>query len=154
VYIVTGDCGQGLTHGTIAGMLISGLISDKEHPWAELYDPARKTVRAAGEFAREALNMAAQYGDWVTGGDVKSEDEIVNDSGAILRDGLSKIAVYRDITGKLHRFSAVCPHLEGIVRWNPVEKTWDCPCHSSRFDCYGVVIEGPANSNLKPLNGA
>ena len=148
VYIATGDSGMGLTHGTIAGMLLCDLILGRKNPWEKLYSPARVPVKAAGEFAREDLNMAAQYADWLTPGDVKSLDQIARDSGAIVRHGLEKLAVYRDANGALHERLAACPHLGCIVQWNPGEKTWDCPCHGSRFDAYGSVINGPANRDL------
>jgi len=148
VYTVTGDSGNGMTHGTIAGMLITDLILGRNNPWATLYDPGRVTLRASGEFAKETANMAAQYADWVTGGDVGSVDDIAKDSGAVIRRGALKVAVYRDATGALHERSAICPHLGCIVAWNPSEKTWDCPCHGSRFSKFGEVINGPANVGL------
>lgn len=151
VYIATGDSGMGMTHGTIAGRLITDLIMKRESPWAALYDPSRQPVRAAGEFIRESLNMAAQYTDWVTAGDVETEREIPREQGAILRTGLTKIAAYRDDQGILHQCSAVCPHLNCIVAWNHSEHTWDCPCHGSRFDRFGKVINGPATGDLPPL---
>jgi len=154
VYVVTGDSGLGLTHGTIAGLLITDLILGRENPWTSLYDPSRKMVRAAGEFVRENLNTAAQYGDWVTSGDVTDRSGIKPGSGAILRDGLSKIAVYRDEAGALHEYSAVCPHLGCIVAWNPTESSWDCPCHGSRFDAHGKVLHGPATSPLQAVSRA
>jgi len=150
VYIVTGDSGMGITHGTIAGMLLSDLILGRTNPWAKLYDPARVTLSAAADFARENSNVALQYTDWLTGGDVSSVDEIHPGSGAIVRKGLEKIAVYRDPQGKLHERNATCPHLGCVVHWNRGETTWDCPCHGSRFDCYGKVINGPANRDLAP----
>jgi Rieske Fe-S protein len=140
---------MGITHGTIAGMLISDLVLGRENPWAKLYDPARKPVRAAREYASENLNVARQYGEWLTGGDVKSANEIAPDSGAVMRRGLRKIAVYRDEKGELHEHSAACPHLGCIVQWNRAEKTWDCACHGSRFDRFGHVINGPANKDLE-----
>jgi glycine/D-amino acid oxidase-like deaminating enzyme/nitrite reductase/ring-hydroxylating ferredoxin subunit len=149
VFIVTGDSGVGLTHGSIAGILITDLIQRRSNPWETLYDPSRKMVRAAAEFARENLNTAAQYADWLTAGDVTDPNEIRPGSGAIVRHGLTKIAVYRDDSGALHRYSAVCPHLGGIVAWNPTESSWDCPCHGSRFDCFGKVLNGPAADPLK-----
>ncbi|MFN2644086.1 MAG: FAD-dependent oxidoreductase [Burkholderiales bacterium] len=148
IYVVTGDSGMGLTHGTIAGMLLCDLILGRPNPWAKLYSPARVPVKAVGEFAREDLNMAAQYADWLTPGDVKSADEIAPAGGAIVRQGFEKLAVYRDENGVLHERLAVCPHLGCIVQWNPGEKTWDCPCHGSRFDAKGHVINGPANQDL------
>ena len=148
VYIATGDSGMGITHGTIAGMLLSDLILGRTNPWESLYDPSRVTLRAAGEFARENSNVALQYTQWLTGGDVASADEIGPGSGAIVRRGLEKVAVYRDEHGRVHERLAKCPHLGCVVQWNPAETTWDCPCHGSRFDRYGKVINGPANSDL------
>jgi glycine/D-amino acid oxidase-like deaminating enzyme/nitrite reductase/ring-hydroxylating ferredoxin subunit len=148
VYVVTGDSGQGMTHGTIAGMLITDLIAGRPNPWEDLYDPGRVTLRAAGEFLHEAGNMAAQMADYVTPGDVDSVEQIAKDSGAVIRRGLLKVAVYRDATGALHERSAVCPHLGCIVAWNTAEKSWDCPCHGSRFDKFGKVFNGPANVDL------
>ena len=148
VFIATGDSGMGMTHGTIAGLLLTDLILGRENAWATLYDPARKTLRAAGEFARENLNVARQYGDWLTGGEVGSPEEVRPGMGAVVRRGLTKVAVYRDEQGVLHECSAVCPHLGCIVDWNDAEKTWDCPCHGSRFDRFGAVLNGPANADL------
>jgi glycine/D-amino acid oxidase-like deaminating enzyme/nitrite reductase/ring-hydroxylating ferredoxin subunit len=149
IFIVTGDSGVGLTHGTIAGILITDLIQGRNNPWETLYDPSRKMIRAAVEFARENLNTAAQYADWLTAGEVADPKKIEPGSGAILREGFTKIAAYRDDSGALHRCSAVCPHLGGIVAWNSVESSWDCPCHGSRFDPYGKVLNGPAAAPLK-----
>jgi Rieske Fe-S protein len=92
----------------------------------------------------------SQYADWLTGGDVSSADEIASGSGAIVRRGLEKLAVYRDEQGKTHACLAKCPHLGCVVHWNSAETTWDCPCHGSRFDPYGKVINGPANRDLAP----
>jgi Rieske Fe-S protein len=153
VFIVTGDSGMGMTHGTVAGILLTELILGREHPWATLYDPSRETLGAAGEFARENLNVARQYGDWLTGGDVGSAEEIRPGTGAVVRRGLTKVAAYRDEQGALHECSAVCPHLGCIVAWNDAEKTWDCPCHGSRFDRLGKVMSGPANRDLVRIDG-
>ena len=112
----------------------------------------RKTANSATEWARENLNVARQYAQWFTGGEVKSRDEISPGSGAIMRRGLSKIAVYRDTLGVAHECSAACPHLGCIVQWNAAEKTWDCPRHGSRFDPHGKVINGPANRDLAPAS--
>lgn len=152
VYIATGDSGQGMTHGTIAGILITDLIVGRPNPWSTLYDPSRKTLRAAGRYLQENLNVAAQYTAWVTGGDVGSTQSIASGTGAIVRDGLSKVAAYRDEHGLLHRCSAVCPHLGCIVEWNRNESTWDCPCHGSRFDKQGHLLCGPANSDLETIS--
>lgn len=150
VYIATGDSGNGMTHGTIAGVLITDLINGRENRWETLYDPSRKSLKALPEFAKENLNVAAQYSDVVRGGEVDDVAKIRENTGAVIRRGLKKVAVYRDGDGKLHERSAVCTHLGCIVHWNDVEKTWDCPCHGSRFDRLGHVLNGPTKKDLKP----
>jgi len=147
VFIATGDSGNGMTHGTIAGILLTDLILDRKNPWESIYDPSRITLKALPAFAKENLNVAVQYTDLVAG-DVDSVDEIKPGAGAIIARGLSKVAVYRDPKGEVHELSAVCRHLGCIVKWNTLENTWDCPCHGSRYDALGKVIQGPANSDL------
>jgi glycine/D-amino acid oxidase-like deaminating enzyme/nitrite reductase/ring-hydroxylating ferredoxin subunit len=151
VFIATGDSGNGMTHGTIAGILLTDLICGRPNPWETIYDPARITLKALPQFARENINVAIQYADLVVAGDVQSADEIKRSSGAIVSHGLSKVAVYRDADGETHEFSAVCRHLGCIVKWNTLENTWDCPCHGSRYDAMGKVIQGPANSDLEQV---
>ncbi len=151
IYIVTGDSGNGMTHTTIGGILITDLIMGRENPWTDLYSPKRIPLKEPRIFLSEALNMAKQYGDWFKPGDIQRAEQLSNGEGAILGSGLKKLAVYRDEHSQLHTFSAVCPHLHCIVQWNADEKTFDCPCHGSRFTCLGEVINGPAVSGLSPV---
>jgi glycine/D-amino acid oxidase-like deaminating enzyme/nitrite reductase/ring-hydroxylating ferredoxin subunit len=151
VYIVTGDSGNGMTHGTIAGMLIPELIRRGDHAWRKLYDPSRITMRSTADFAKENLNVARQYADYFSSGDIASVDDLKPGEGAVIRRGLKKIAVYRDEAGTLHEMTAVCPHLKCIVHWNRTETTWDCPCHGSRFDALGKVLNGPSVADLAPV---
>jgi len=154
VFVVTGDSGNGMTHGTIAGMLITDLICGRDNPWAKLYDPRRKSLspRAVADYVAENANVVAQLTDYVTPGDEPGANKIGAGEGAILREGAKKIAAYRDEEGMLHKFSAVCPHLKCVVRWDQCEKTWDCPCHGSRFDALGRVLNGPAVSDLERVS--
>lgn len=151
VYLVTGDSGNGLTHATVASLLLTGLILDGSHPWESLYDPARTPLATAGTVLTENTRSASGYLGYLTPGDLVAVEAIPAGSGAVVRSGLNKLAVYRDDLGELHTCSAVCPHRGGIVRWNEVEQTWDCPAHGSRFDCQGNVVSGPAIANLEPL---
>jgi glycine/D-amino acid oxidase-like deaminating enzyme/nitrite reductase/ring-hydroxylating ferredoxin subunit len=148
VYVITGDSGMGMTHGTIGGIMITDLVLGRKNSWETVYDPSRISLRAAGKFAKENINVAGQYGDWVTTGEVSSASEIAPGTGALIRRGLSKIAVYRDDEGVVHERSAVCTHLGCIVAWNSEEKSWDCPCHGSRFCIKGEVLNGPAVDDL------
>ena len=152
VFIATGDNGMGMTHGTLAGMILSDMIMGREHRWGRLYDPTRKTVGALGEYVRENMATAASYADYLTAGDFPDESAIARNSGAIVRHGWRKAAVYRDEAGTCHAFSAICPHMKCLVRWNSLDKTWDCPCHGSRFSAMGEVIQGPATENLAPFD--
>ncbi|HEX5833358.1 MAG TPA: FAD-dependent oxidoreductase [Pyrinomonadaceae bacterium] len=151
VFIATGDSGQGMTHGTIAGMLLTDLLQGRKNPWEDLYSPSRITLRSLGEYAGENLNVAGQFTDYVTPGEISSVDELNPGEGAIMREGLSKLAVFRDEGGAVHKLSAVCPHLGCVVGWNSTEKTWDCPCHGSKYRADGRVYQGPANSDLSKV---
>ena len=132
-------------------MLLTDLIVGRQNRWTELYEPSRKSGAAVKDFLKENVSVAADYTALLTPGEVDSTEEIENGEGAIVRRGISKDAIYRDSEGVIHSVSAVCRHLGCIVAWNPSEKTWDCPCHGSRYDRFGAVIEGPANSDLPPV---
>lgn len=154
IYVATGDSGHGMTHGTIAGILICDMIQGRANIWEKLYDPTRRSLRALPQFLKEGADMVATLGEWISPGDVENVGEIKTGEGAIVRDGLTKNAIYRDDQGTLHTCSAACPHLGCVVAWNRLEKAWECPCHGSRFDPYGRVINGPAISDLeKKENG-
>lgn len=150
VFIVTGDSGHGITHGTIAGMLITDLIMDQKNPWEEIYTPSRKHLKAAPTFLKENANfVGCMVSDWVKASEVENRENILPGQAAIMRDGIGKLAIYRDEEGVLHECSAICTHLGCIVQWNAGEKTWDCPCHGSRFSTEGAVLNGPAIQPLK-----
>jgi glycine/D-amino acid oxidase-like deaminating enzyme/nitrite reductase/ring-hydroxylating ferredoxin subunit len=148
IYVVTGDSGNGLTHGVIAGLMLPSLIEDGAHPWKSIYAPNRSRLRAVGELVKEGAKSNAPYLDWMRSGDVDSLDEIRPGHGATIRKGLHVIAAYKDEHGQCHLMNARCPHFNAVVRWNEVEKTWDCPAHGSRFDCTGRVLNGPAPVDL------
>jgi glycine/D-amino acid oxidase-like deaminating enzyme/nitrite reductase/ring-hydroxylating ferredoxin subunit len=150
VFVATGDSGNGLTHATIAADIIPDLIQGRPDPWGGLYDPRRKPVQALGTWLGENANVAAQYRDWFSRGEARSLDLL---DGTVIRQGVHRIAVSRGMEGALHAFSAVCPHLGCCVRWNDAERTWDCPCHGSRFDPVdGHVLNGPAANGLDPID--
>ena len=148
VLVVTGDSGNGMTHGVIAGMLLTDLIEGRWNAWSEIYDPSRKTLRTLGVFARENLNVAREYGEWLKPGEVRGPEDVPPGEGALVRRGLKMHAVFVDTDGHAHEMSAVCPHLGCVVQWNGAEKTWDCPCHGSRFTAEGRALHGPANRDL------
>ncbi len=148
VFVMTGDSGMGMTHGTLGARLVADLVMGRPNELASVYSPSRMMPGAVRTQLGETLNMAAQFTDWLTGGDVKSAEDIPPGHGAVVRSGLTKLAVYKDDRGKVTSLSAVCPHMGCLVRWNPGETTWDCPCHGSRFSATGTCLHGPSTSNL------
>ncbi|MBA3672486.1 MAG: FAD-dependent oxidoreductase, partial [Gemmatimonadaceae bacterium] len=150
VWLHTGDSGMGMTHGTIAGILLPVLMAGGTHRWAELFDPRRVTLHGTEllTLAKEQADVAVQFADYLTPGQVRDSSDIPVGEGRVLRRGLAKIAAYKAPDGTVHECSAVCPHVRCIVDWNTAEKSWDCPCHGSRFDPYGKVLNGPATEDL------
>ena len=151
IYIITGDSGNGMTHGTLGGIIITDIIMERDNPWIDIYSPSRITLKTTSDYLQEVGNMVAQYGDWFSKADIKNADDLKPGEGGIMSSGFKKIAVYCDEENNLHTCSAVCPHLGAILQWNADEKTFDCPMHGSRFTTEGKVINGPATSDLKKV---
>lgn len=150
-YVATGFGGWGMSNGTMSGLLLADLITGVDNPWAPLYDPRRiKPLTEARSFVSANLDVARRFvGDRLKPSYVDSVDDIAAGEGAVLRIHGEKTACYRDDAGALHAVSAVCTHLGCIVSFNDAEKSWDCPCHGSRFAPDGAILQGPAN---KPLS--
>lgn len=150
VHIVTGDSGNGLTHGVLASNVISDLIEGKDNPWSKLYSPKRlaSLAKSAPTIAANALAINKEYKRFLQS-DISDIEDLVPGSGAVLNPTLGKpVAVYKGDDGKIVKMSALCPHMKGVVCWNPAEKTFDCPVHGSRFSNEGLCLNGPAKANL------
>jgi nitrite reductase/ring-hydroxylating ferredoxin subunit len=149
VYIVTGDSGNGLTHATIAGILIRDLIVGRENKWESIYSPSRfKVFKTGNVFLSEVVGGMMNY--MKTKADKQTElDKIKPNEGGVIEFEGKKIGAFRSEQGQVHFVSAECTHLGCIVSWNNSEKSWDCPCHGSRFTHDGKVINGPANQPLE-----
>jgi glycine/D-amino acid oxidase-like deaminating enzyme/nitrite reductase/ring-hydroxylating ferredoxin subunit len=150
VYVITGDSGNGMTHCTAGAILVRDLICGFSNTWADLYAPNRKAFHGMGEFLKEQGNVVKQYTDWVRQGEVGDASKIPAGEGALVRQGMKLLAVHRGTDGQLTTVSAACTHLGCAVHWNSVEKSWDCPCHASRFSPSGEVLHGPATRPLAP----
>jgi glycine/D-amino acid oxidase-like deaminating enzyme/nitrite reductase/ring-hydroxylating ferredoxin subunit len=150
VYFLTGFATDGLVYGTLASMIVSDMILGKKNLWEETYKLSRFTpLKSFKEFFKENADNVVQYlkdVPWNT--DADSLKEVPAGEGRIIEKHGEKLAVYKDELGTIHVCSAVCTHMKCVVNWNPAEKTWDCPCHGSRFKTDGQVIEGPAVINL------
>lgn len=149
-YLATGFFADGLVYGTIAGILVGDLILEKENSWEKIYSANRFTPIASGAFVvKEDVNYFAQYYKDFPECATTHFDQIKKGEGKVVEIDREKWGVYKDDQEKLHVVSAVCTHMKCIVNWNNAEKTWDCPCHGSRFTTEGKVIEGPAKLDLK-----
>ena len=144
VYVHTGDSGQGLTHGVVASLIISQAIMGKRALWQKTYAPERKTASALSTFISENVTAVKNFAEYIAPGEVGSYDELKPGEGGIVRDGMKKVAAFRDERGRLHACSAACTHVGCHLHWNGYERCWDCPCHGSQFSIDGEVLNGPA----------
>lgn len=151
IFVTTGDSGQGMTHGVVASLIIPDLIEGKPNAYESVYEPARKPVRAAMTFVSENSTAITNLAQYLAPGELASVDELQPGQGAIIRQGLTKIAAYRAPDGTLHQRSAVCTHLGCHLQWNAFETCWDCPCHGSHFAPDGSVLNGPAIAPLAQI---
>jgi glycine/D-amino acid oxidase-like deaminating enzyme/nitrite reductase/ring-hydroxylating ferredoxin subunit len=149
-FLATGFAGNGITLGTFSAILIQDLVTGKANPWTELFAPSRKALEGAWDYVRENKDYLAYF--------IKdrlrpagSAEALSRRTGDVLKVDGKKRAVYRDEHGNQFVLSPVCPHMGCIVAWNDAEKTWDCPCHGSRFTATGDLIAGPAESNLEMI---
>lgn len=148
IFVTTGDSGQGITHGVVASLIIPDLIEGRRNAFADVYDPSRKPLKAASTFVSENMTAVTNLAEYLVPGELASVDELEPGQGAIIRDGLRKIAAYRTQDGTVLAHSAACTHLGCHLHWNSFERCWDCPCHGSHFAPDGSVLNGPATSPL------
>lgn len=144
VYMITGDSGDGLTNGVSGARVVTDLIRGRANPLADVYDPGRRP-KSLKEFAMENLNVAKVFAlDRLTAGLGTDVADLPPGAGRVIRRNGSAVAAYRAPDGTVHECSALCTHMKCVVHWNSLERSWDCPCHGSRFDPYGEVLMGPA----------
>ncbi|WP_237048440.1 FAD-dependent oxidoreductase [Lentzea guizhouensis] len=149
MFTATGYMKWGLSSGTFAGTLLADLVTGKPHDLAERFSPHRLSLKSVPTLVKKNAEVAVEMiGDRIMPADATNSDKLPPDHAHVIRDGLGKTGVYRDPDGQLHAVSMRCTHLGCMVRFNAAERSWDCPCHGSRFDVDGTVLEGPAT---KPL---
>lgn len=150
VWVATGFNAWGMTNGTLAGLVLADLVSGRPNPYAELYAPDRATLRAsAGKAAKENADVARELIGGMLRPSLTGMDELQPGEAGVFLRAEGRTAAYRDDEGTLHAVSARCTHLGCTVRWNDAERSWDCPCHGSRFSFTGKVLHGPAVEDLE-----
>jgi glycine/D-amino acid oxidase-like deaminating enzyme/nitrite reductase/ring-hydroxylating ferredoxin subunit len=151
ILVATGFAKWGLTKGVLAAAILTDTILGRENPWAEVYDAKRLTWKTS---APKFVTENAKVGSWFIGDRLRPRDgredldSLQPGDGTIARIGGRHLAVYRDEEGQLHALSARCTHLGCIVGWNRADRTWECPCHGSRFGADGTLLQGPATHPL------
>lgn len=147
--VATGFNAWGFTNGTAAGMIIADLAAGEDNRWLDLFDATRvKPIAGGKEFVKESAGVAAHLVGGYLSSKPKSVDALDPGQAAILKIDGDNVAVFRDEDGAVHALSAACTHMGCLVGWNATDRTWDCPCHGSRFALSGDVLHGPA---VKPL---
>jgi glycine/D-amino acid oxidase-like deaminating enzyme/nitrite reductase/ring-hydroxylating ferredoxin subunit len=153
-FAATGFSGNGLTFGTLSGVMMAEAILERKGPWAELFDPSRKALgRSLWDYVKENADYPYYLlRGRLAGAEARSLRAVPRGEGRVVEHGGRKVAAYRDQDGTLTLRSAICPHMACVVAWNTAEHTWDCPCHGSRFTATGAVISGPAETPLPALD--
>lgn len=154
IYIATGYSTDGLTYGTLAGYILSDVISGVYNAWSSIFDSTRnQPLKAAKKFLKENLDVAKEFLKYIPGSlDEEELASIAPGEGKVIEQDEGKAAVYKNNEGRISACSAICPHMACIVNWNNAEQTWDCPCHASRFTPEGKLLEGPSLHHLKPIS--
>jgi glycine/D-amino acid oxidase-like deaminating enzyme/nitrite reductase/ring-hydroxylating ferredoxin subunit len=152
-FVATAYCGNGITFGTVAAMMARDWSAGRKNPWTELFAVDRKKIKgAAWNYLRENKDYPYyMIKDRLARPEADSVRELRPGDGMIIGRRGKKVAAFRDPNGDIHWLLPVCTHLGCLVRWNPSESTWDCPCHGSRFKPTGEVIAGPAEKPLPPI---
>ena len=152
VWVATGFSAWGMTGGTMAGILLADLLQGRPTAWADLYDPSRKDLRASARaLVMENVEVAKELVKGQFRTDLGGPDDLAPGEAGIYRSGLGLVAAHRDESGLVRAVSARCTHLGCTVRFNDAERTWDCPCHGSRFGLDGRVLHGPAVTPLETV---
>ena len=151
-YAATGFAGNGMTFGTLSAIMIADAIQGISNPWAELFDPGRAALRRGlWDYLKENTDYPYyMMRRGAAAGERRSLRSLKHGQGKVVQENGDRLAVYRRPDGSLTIHSATCPHMGCVVGWNEAERTWDCPCHGSRFTAEGEVISGPAQSPLAP----
>lgn len=150
VYAATGFMKWGLTGGTFAAMVLADLIGGRANPWAEDFSPTRLSASSSASLARINFHAGVDFvADRIAPSEVAEADEVPRGQARVVRQDGKPSGVYRDEEGLLHTVSLRCTHLGCLLRFNAADVSWDCPCHGSRFDVDGAVLEGPAVHPLK-----
>ncbi|MDJ1504870.1 FAD-dependent oxidoreductase [Xanthocytophaga agilis] len=154
IYVATGFSGNGMTLGTVAAIVLNELLTTGQSPYKDLFAPGRvKPVAGFTSFVKEQADVIKEFASkWFSQSDLGELADLAHDEARVVEYEGTSIAMYKDEYGRIHAVNPTCPHAKCAVAWNSTEKSWDCPCHGSRFSCDGELLTGPARSNLEKIN--
>ena len=153
IYVATGFGGNGMTCGTISAIVLHDVLVKGKSEYQDLFNPNRiKPIAGFTNFVKEQADVVGKmFSGWISSEKIEALSEIAKDEAKVVKYEDHKLAIYKDETGKVHAVNPVCPHAKCIVEWNSAEKSWDCPCHGSRFSADGVMLTGPASHDLEEI---
>jgi Rieske Fe-S protein len=149
-FVATAFAGNGMTFGTLGGMMACDAVLGRKNPWQDLFDVRRKKLSTAWDYVKQNLDYPYYYlKDKLSAAEGTSLRDLKRGEGKILKLDGQRVAAYRNAHGRVTKLSAACTHMGCIVHWNEADATWDCPCHGSRFRATGEVLAGPAEAPLE-----
>ena len=150
IYVATGYGGNGMPYSHVAALSLKRTICNEENPYQDLYDPNRlKPVAGFSNFVSHNADVVKQFASkFFSGEDLKELGELATNEGKIVKYKDEKLAIFKDENGAVHALSPICTHVGCEVKWNNAERSWDCPCHGTRYSYDGRVMTGPAVKNL------
>ena len=153
IFVATGYGGNGMIYSSVAAIVLTRMILEKESPYSKLFDPNRvKPIAGFATFLKQNVDAFKNFvGKWFDKEKLEEFAELAPGEGRVIRYGGEKLALYKDEQGELHALSPVCTHMKCSVAWNNAEQSWDCPCHGSRFSYEGKVLTGPADHDLEKV---
>jgi Rieske Fe-S protein len=154
IFVATGFGGNGITYSQVAAMVLNDLIVKGESKYEKLFNPKRiKPVAGFTNFVKESADVVGEFiGKWFSSSKIKELSEIAKGEAKVVKYEGQSIALYKDDTGNVHAVNPACTHINCAVGWNSAEKTWDCPCHGSRYSMDGEMLTAPARKDLEKID--
>ena len=153
MFVATGYSGNGMIHSAVAAIILSDIILNGKSEFEELFDPNRvKMVAGFSNFMKEAAEVVGKLiGKFIPGEKIEELGELAPGEAKVAKYEGHQLAIYKDENGEIHALNAACTHIKCEVAWNSAEKTWDCPCHGSRFSYTGEMLTAPARKDLEEI---
>jgi len=153
IYTATGYNGNGMIFGTLAGRIITQMITQDDSPYRQLFSPSRiKPIAGFEKFVKENADVVSLFiSQRLRPDDIIELTALAHGEATVAEWNGKKVAIYKDERGHVYAVDPICPHAGCTVSWNTAEKSWDCPCHGGRYAPNGVLLTGPATKGLTQI---